>query len=700
MTGLSCKPRLPAAAAVTLEISLSPLTAIVSGPDVVNVVAAVTPSLLARTMPPVKGLIGVVAMEKSAVPVLNSMVSVTERHPLWALPDGAIARLGQGSVRNMAVSPDGSLLAVSTKIGLWWYELDTMQLVALWETGRGMVSAISFSHDGHWVAVGNDDGIVKVWHLAQGVCIAEMARQTKARQPGISQLAFSPDAQRLAATGVRDDRVDVWHPQTGEHLARFYDTQVDLRGLTRPIAFSTDSCWLACTNSEGIPGTANSISVWDLEAGECIVCLTEPTDFVQSLCFSPCGRYLASGGYQGTVRVWEVKNWQQHRVYAYGASRISVTYSSPENLYATAVSKDTAVVWDVERDEKRYSYFEEHGNLQSAHFSRGPQFVVAGAREWTVWTAANPQPRKFLHSHTAYPDSLGFLPDGRTLAAGSWHDGVKLWDIAAPAQHPICFNLPGKHHAVSVAACGKLHATGVDGTSVKVWEVGETAPRITLTPPKKDREVSAAALSLTGNLLAYGDSKGTLYVWDVRSKEHLYALTAHDGWIDSVALSPDEKCLASIRRDGADSRLWDVESGKEIGEFPDRIDAIAFSPCSEVIACGMAKKILLWDVNRCETFMTLPHAQQSWWPFALAFSPCGRYLASGAWWHRGMGIKKVAIRLWNVASGENIVTFRGHPTDVQCLAFSPDGALLASGSFDGTILLWDVKPYLQQNETS
>ena len=87
---------------------------------------------------------GVVAMEKSAAPILNAMVPVTERHPLWALPDGAIARLGQGSVRNMAVSPDGSLLAVSTKIGLWWYELDTMQLVALWETGRGMVSAISF----------------------------------------------------------------------------------------------------------------------------------------------------------------------------------------------------------------------------------------------------------------------------------------------------------------------------------------------------------------------------------------------------------------------------------------------------------------------------------------------------------------------------------------------------------------------------
>ena len=79
-------------------------------------------------------------------------------------------------------------------------------------------------------------------------------------------------------------------------------------------------------------------------------------------------------------------------------------------------------------------------------------------------------------------------------------------------------------------------------------------------------------------------------------------------------------------------------------------------------------------------------------PWALAFSPCGKYLASGAWWVKGL--EKVSIRLWEVASGENIATFWGHVTDVQDLAFSPDGSLLASGSYDGTILLWDMKPFI------
>ena len=152
--------------------------------------------------------------------------------------------------------------------------------------------------------------------------------------------------------------------------------------------------------------------------------------------------------------------------------------------------------------------------------------------------------------------------------------------------------------------------------------------------------------------------------------------------------------LASITRHGPESRLWDVESGEAIETFLDRTYPIVFSPCSRMIAGGGRPGILLWDVKRAETFLTIPLLEADSWLDSLAFSPCSRYLASGSGWRRGMGIKKVAIRLWNVASGENIATFRGHPTDIQSLAFSPDGTILASGGYGGTIMLWDMKPYI------
>ena len=90
--------------------------------------------------------------------------------------------------------------------------------------------------------------------------------------------------------------------------------------------------------------------------------------------------------------------------------------------------------------------------------------------------------------------------------------------------------------------------------------------------------------------------------------------------------------------------------------------------------------------------MTFPQPEGSQRPITLCFSPCGEYLASGAWWQPGL--QKVPIRLWEVASGENIATFWSHTTDVQCFAFSQDGTLLVSGGHDGAIYLWDLTPYL------
>ena len=615
----------------------------------------------------------------------------------WMLPDGASAQFGRGSVQDIAVSPDGVYLAVATNIGLWWYEFATMQPIALWETERGMVSTISFSDDGQWIATGNADGVIKVWDVQHSVCVAQMQRD-KSRFPGVVHLTFSPDSQRLAATGIRDAIVDVWHPETGFSRAKFYEDQINLRVHERPVAFSTDSCLLACTKTSDSQSTADSISVWDLGRGECIANLTEHTDFVESLSFSPCNRFLASGGRKGTVRVWDMNTWQQHETYLdYGEFRMRVSYSHEDVLYAVAVSRDTAIVWDVKRGEKCYAYVEEQGNLQSVHFSSDSRFVVAGAHEWSIWTDRNSQSHRFPHLHPTFPDSVAFASDGKTLASGSRNESIKVWDVATPSQQPICFNLPGKNYSVSMSTCGEFHATGIDRSTVNVWKIGERMPRVSFTLSDKKSEATAAAFSPTSNLLACGDTEGSLHVWDVPSgnKRHLliHKLSNEGDWIKSVAFSATGKQLVSISNRGPKAQLWDLERDEEIHEFPGHhIHTVAFSPCGGFIAGSLFGEIRLWAASTYEILLTICESQGCQKPFALTFSPCGQYLASGESWQRGR--VKVPIRLWNVASGEVITSFWGHPTDIQDLAFSSDGALLASGGLDGTILLWDMEPFI------
>lgn len=629
----------------------------------------------------------------------------------WVLSDGAISRFGRGTVRAMALSPDGASLAVATPIGLWWYELATMQPIALWETERGMVTTIAISHDGRLAATGNGDGVVKVWDIQRSVCITQIVRPAKeVPRPysgvGIKCLAFSPDNQYLAATGIRDEIVYTWYPGTGTPLTKFHDPQREsrIRALTRPVAFSPDGRLLACTAPAGTIDDPDVVLVWDVVSGECITCLAEQPSFVHSLCFSPCGQSLAIGGYKGMVQVWNVNTWEQQGVsHEYdGVSRMSVCYSQEGVLHA--MERDTIVVWDVERHEKRYTHFEEEGNLQSAIFSSSSHFVVAGAKEWTVWSPGDIEPRRFPHSHTnIYPNSVEFSRDGKRLVAGSRDDSVLLWDIAKPLQPPTFFKLSGDQHAVSVSASGKIHATGFgyDRNTVKVWEVGENTPHMTFTLPDQDEVVTAAALSPTGNLLACGASKGKLYVWDVTSEDVKYVLIhplLEDGnRIRYLIFSHDSKRLVSIESWGPMAKLWDLDSGEEIHSFSGKdVHAIAFSPCDDVIASGSAGEIRFSAAPSYETFLTIHEAQERKHPhvlfMALCFSPCGRYLASGEWWTHGR--MKVPIQLWDVATGENITTFWGHSTDIQDLAFSPDGTLLVSGSYDDTLLLWDLTPYI------
>ena len=512
-------------------------------------------------------------------------------------------------------------------------------------TERGMLGAITISHDGRLAATGNWDGVIKVWDIQRRTCITKIVRpglkEPVPRTTAIRSLAFSPDNQHLAATGFRCEIVYTWNPRTGTPLATFHEPERETRSsspsLPRPVVFSPDSRLLACT-AAGTTDGSDVVLVWDVVTGERIACLTEQPRFVRSLCFSPCGQTLAIGSDKGTVQVWNVKTWEQEGVYQnYDATaRMSVCYSQEGVLHA--MERDTVVVWDVERHEKRYTYFEEEGNLQSAIFSSSSHFVVAGAKEWTVWSPGDIEPRKFPHSHTnIYPNSVEFSRDGKRLVAGSRDDSVLLWDIAKPLQPPTFFKLSGDQHAVSVSASGKIHAAGFayDRNTVKVWEVGENTSHMTFTLPEQEEVVTAAALSPTANLLVCGASEGKLYVWDVTSggvKSVLtHSLLGDRDRIRYLIFSHDGKQFVSITGRGSTAKLWDLESGSEVQNFSGRhVHTVAFSPCDDVIASSLNGEIRFSAAPSYETFLTIHEAQGRKHPhvlfMSLCFSPCGRYL--------------------------------------------------------------------------
>ena len=320
-------------------------------------------------------------------------------------------------------------------------------------------------------------------------------------------------------------------------------------------------------------------------------------------------------------------------------------------------------------------------------------------------------------------DTLVFSADEKTLAAGLWHDNVLLWDVASKRSYrPEGEKLPGISHHVYLSTSGKMLSTCRDGNLLRGWEVGKREPIAELTASEAGL-MRAEAFAPTQHRLARVDTEHNIHIWeytptaeseieDSAWKKHT-TLVGHTTPIKGLAFSPNGKRLASIaagipdtaKAPERDARLWDVDVGEEITKLATKfsdsklydssaghIAGIAFSPRGDIIAGGHFDEIILWDATDGKTLMRIPQPKESRRPVTLCFSPCGQYLASGAWWQGGL--QKVPIRLWEVTSGKNIVTFWGHTSDVQCFAFSADGTLLVSGGYDGVIYLWDLKPYL------
>ena len=644
----------------------------------------------------------------------------------WALPNKVLTRIGRSTALCIAFSADEKLLAIGSMVGLWLYDITTMNPLSLLDTERGLVSAVAFSSDGTLLATGNWDGDIKIWNVNNRQYASTMI-QVGGQHHEASQLAFSPDGQYLAASRVDYGAIYIWRVQSGKLVAELTVENAPEKGTRYlvPLVFSPDGSFLANATPE------NTVSVWNIEREKRIVCLTGHTAPVAEIVFSLCGNWIASGDKKGILHEWDInkcirkKNSCFSVLSTYTNSHPKLIYSMNGMLYAAGRSGTTTTVWDAKSGSVLRHLKNEQRPYRIDFSPKGSRLVLVKTDNIQIWKIAEPGVRpRVIRGHTNACGSVKFSPNGNILAAAYWDNGVTLLDIeklvpqVTLAEDHTCIM-----SSLDFSPCGNKLAVSSHDTIVRVWDIG-----VPDAPPTElighETQLHAVAFSPKGNLLVSSDSKGVLGVWDVKHDYELRMFTEETGCILSIAFSPDGRTLVSAHRE-RNAHIWDVDSGKPITElslaFPQdttkyKGDArrvqkflnrlkkdrsvpkiVVFSPDGSLLAGGMEGEIWFWDARTYETVMVIFLPREYRKKFTLAFSPCGQYIAAGSWWR--YGIEKVSICLYDVTTGENITAFWGHPTDVQDLAFSPDGKLLASGSFDGTILLWDMKPYFH-HETS
>jgi WD40 repeat protein/serine/threonine protein kinase len=283
---------------------------------------------------------------------------------------------------------------------------------------------------------------------------------------------------------------------------------------------------------------------------------------------------------------------------------------------------------------------------------------------------------------------LAFHPKGQCLAAGSQRGVISLWDVHAGrllrsfrvrAGEPMVFGM-------AFSPDGQRLAAGYSDKRIRIWPVWrEQEP---LDWEAHSGTVVCVAFSPDGKRLASssfnhgregGPAGGEAKVWDAASAHEL--LTFHRQPLGGLTFSPDGRRLASS--EGKTVKIWDATTGNAVWTSPEQrapLSTIAFSPDGRSVASGSADlsgrvhaEVKLWDAQTGELRRTL-----------LAFSPDGQRLASGGMDH--------TIKLWDVATGRETLTLRGHQLPIRGVAFSPDGRQLASASLDRTVRVWDATP--------
>ena len=626
----------------------------------------------------------------------SSVSTLTDSYPqqnTLCLPPGALARFGKGSISDVAVSPDGCLLAVASRIGVWFYDTHTDDFVALIAVeGTGILEKIVFSPDGTRIAVGDWDGKTTLWDTETRKMLNAFTHQAQ-----VDALAFSPDG-RLLATGSRDRTAKLWDVETETIRA----TMPHEDWITH-IAFSPEGRLLATGSRNG------SVAMWNVETES--VRFTMPhKDWITHVAFSPDGRLLATSSADKISKLWDVETGKNCWTVTCERSAESIVFSSDSQYVAMLPPSGTVDIRSV-----------DDGTNAPAAIHKEP------------WVTTNGKDLPAQHLRDFFSWEVTFSPNGKHLASLNAGCSLTLWDVVTGektrviekiAAHDLTLNM---FRGSTVVCSFEGHylviislKTGGQET-IKLWNEGPIAD---FTP---EEPVISGAVSPDGQLLATGGWDRIVTLWDVKTQTVYRTLKGHTGEIRALAFSPDGKLLVSggadnwkehpeslarntdgelvvIMKEGvthyftADenhidktAKVWEIATGKNIAmlENPSQVRKVAFSHDGHHVATASERHVNLWYTGTWQNITTLDVRKVE----SLAFSPNGTRLATGGTWPEQM------IRLWDVETGDLIAEFSGHKSNIESLAFSPDGRLLASGSFDNTILLWDVTPYLS-NETA
>jgi WD40 repeat protein len=629
---------------------------------------------------------------------------------LGPVPEGALARLGNGSPTQSVFSPDGRDWVVASPLGAFAYDADS--LAAKWSflTTDDEPVSLAFSADGDRLGFGTIWGAIAILdsHTGRQITAWQAPDDYTGFPSPIRSLAFSPDGTMVA--GISYNGAFLWNSADGRLLRTLYP-----RGSDDPcgVDFSPDGKILAGARGD-------RLTLWSVPDGQVIRTLSTEVSIMMAagvenylidVEFLPDGKTLMTN--DGTI--WDLQTGKILRVLEDFASvTLSVSFDGSK------AAGDTGV-WDISTGELLWSYPTDYlDRINSTVFSPTRDLLAISANTGVVLLdAASGQYQKALGLFFDVSDTA-FSSDGKWIIGwdGSrflvW-DADSLWlresfsggpckpgcaHIASPTGQEYAFASPVRHDEIRSPDQTLVMTFARQYESIILRETASGQPVAALPP------ASGAAFSPDGRILA--TAGGGILLWDVaalRSGElplppdiptstpptptvdipqptvpplPSRKLTPGAGAIFGLAYSPEPSRLTVATAEGVYIVRGDVIQEKWRWEYTKWSDRVAVSPDGTFIATDFE----LWGVTASRVIRTFSGSASEGFMVSPAFSTDGKLLASAT---------EKGIAVWSTATGGLLHREEWDPDIfIDDLAFSPDSKKLAIGA--GTRLyIWDLE---------
>jgi len=500
----------------------------------------------------------------------------------------------------------------------------------------------------------------------------------------IQSLSYAHDGKQILI-GTNGDGIYLLSPE-GQKLSQFYPKETCLSA-----AFTPDS-------RNYFASFLNKTCLYQLE-GEKLRCYPGHDKLVNSVAVSPDGRYLASGGDDHLAVLWTPDTIAPVIFKGHGGEILGLTFSPDGRFLLTGSADKTARLWDIKGKELK-KFGQHTDKITSVAFSPDNQYVFTASadshvKRWSIDGAC-------LNTYYTYFKFVGGIysmavsPNGSQIAAAYLDGTATIWDTSGRQLQVLnpSLNYHRSSRGIAYAPDGQSIAMVGDDKTVFIWNQNIRLVDIVELAPSGIKE---AAISADGNYVIVALRNSTAKLID-RLGNTIQAFGNNKNEISDVAISKDGQMILIALHGGliklfnAKGELLQLLEGWQTRKWLDTgmnfLDPKVYFTPDEKAFCtniDLGNYVEMWGINGelLKSFGDKSHSVH-----CSAITPDGKLIATGS--YDGM------ISIWD-RSGNAINTFHAHKKRLTALAFSPNGQQIVSGGADNLVKVWKLDSTLIQS---